>query len=124
MNHRIRSILPLALCIALAACAQPGSSTSGAGAPSASSPQASAPSIDAQIGKALTEVTLARQASTALAKAGTISWLLDDHTQAALTMVRDHLTIAQSIVPTNPAQAAQLLAEALTDLAKYQGASQ
>jgi hypothetical protein len=70
--------------------------------------------------KALQEVTLARQASTQLAMAKTITWADDDKVQASLTLIRNTLTSAQTALPTNPAQAAQLLADALTALAAYQ----
>lgn len=89
-------------------------------APVTSSTTTAAPSTSASIGKALQEVTLARQASTQLAMAKTITWADDDKVQASLTLIRNTLTSAQTALPTNPAQAAQLLADALNALAAYQ----
>lgn len=74
------------------------------------------------INKAMNMVTLAREASTQLAIAKTITWAQDDQAQAALTLIRKTLDQAQGASLTNPAQAAQLLADALNALAAYQGA--
>lgn len=75
-----------------------------------------------QAGQRLQQITLARQAATQLAVAGKITWAQDDAAQAALTLIRQKLIDAQGLSVSNPAQAAQLLADALAALAAYQGA--
>lgn len=75
-----------------------------------------------QAGQRLQQITLARQAATQLAVAGKVTWAQDDAAQAALTLIRQKLISAQGLSVSNPAQAAQLLAEALAALAAYQGA--
>ena len=82
-----------------------------------------APPPQVQIDTALAEITPARQAMTALAKAGKITWSQDDAAQAALTDIRGRLLAAQTLLPTNAAVALDLLSKALADLAAYQGAA-
>ena len=82
-----------------------------------------APTFDGRWSVAIQEVTLARQASTQLAIAKKITWAQDQVAQSGLTMIRQQLESARSISITNPAQAAQLLADALNALAAYQGAT-
>lgn len=85
--------------------------------------QASAASVTADnIGKAIQEVTLARRAFTLAAQQKQITWAQDDVAQAGLTAIRKTLESAQGKTLTDPAQAAQLLADALNALVAYQGA--
>ena len=105
-----RLLIAIALAGSLAACQIPPTNPT---AP---------PTIDARIGTALKEVTITRQAFTALATAGKITWAQDVTAQSGLTVIRTQLDQAQTLAPTNPAQAAALLATALQALATYQGA--
>lgn len=104
--------LTLAAVLALPACQT---------APTAPGQTSSASTADG-IAKAIQEVTLARKAFTQLAVSKTITWAQDDAAQAALTLIRQNLDKAQGLSLSNPAQAEQLLADALTALAAYQGA--
>lgn len=113
------ALLIAAVAFGLAACAAP---PLGVTSPATVSSAQSTSPHGAQIGKAMQEVTLSRQAFTKLAQAGKITWAQDDAAQAALTSIRKDLEQAQTVDLTNPAQAAQLLASALNALAAYQGA--
>lgn len=108
-----RILLAAALAMSIAGCTP----MTGVQAPASA---ASAAPLDSRIGVALREVTQARKAATALATAGKITWAQDDQAQAALTLVRASLDKAQGLTLTDPAQAAQLLADALNALAAYQ----
>lgn len=101
-----RSFIAAAV-LALAACAAP--------------PMAQ-DSLDGRAGKAVQEITLARQALTELAKEGKITWAQDDLAQATLTSIRNRIERAQTLNATDPAQAARLLADVLNEWAAYQGA--
>lgn len=107
-----RFIISAALALALTAC-QTG-------------PFTQASSVEArngQIAVAVQEVTNARKALTALTVAKKIS--VDQYVtgQTALSEVSKKLATAQTLNLTDPAQAAQLIADALNALAVIQGAS-
>lgn len=78
-------------------------------------------STNDQIGKAIQEVTLSRQTATSLMVAKKITVTQDQQIQAELDVIRATLDSAQSKELTDPAQAAQLLSDALAALAKLQG---
>lgn len=115
MKHTL--LASLTLVIALSACAIAPSTSDSAVSPSAA---ASAPAPSDQIVRALLDVALAKQASTALAQAGKMTWAQDDQAQAALNAIAVQLESAQTLLPTNAAQAAQMIASALSALAVYQ----
>ena len=70
-----------------------------------------------RIGVAQRTVTAVREASVELLLAKKITKAQDQVVQTDLDLIRDALTSAATINPTNPAQALQLLSSALTQLA-------
>ncbi len=113
---RLITAFALAAALALPACV-----TAPAGSAPVTAADAAQQTRDG-IAKAIQGVTLARTAMTQLAVAKKITWAQDDAAQAALTLIRANLDQAKLTSLTDPAHAAQLLADALTALAAYQGA--
>lgn len=116
-----KSLLLASLALAMSACAPLALTPS----PSASaSAPAATPSTSDQIIQAQLDVTSARKAFLALMEAKKITVAQDQSVEAALNVISANLATAQTLLPSNPAQAASLLATALQALAAFQGVSQ